>query len=424
MEFKLPELGENIKSGTITKLLVAAGDTVSKDMTVLEMETDKAVVEVPCPLAGKVTAVHVKVGDKVAIGQAVLSVEGSAAPAAAPAPKKAEQPAAAPPPPAKPVPKAEAQAPVAPTPTPESKRMPVAAAPSVRQFAREIGIEIEQVPSSSPDGRISIDDVKAFAKQLLSGRSSTGTAAPAAIPLPDFSKWGAVEREAMSAIRRKTAEHMVYAWTTIPHVTQHDQADITKLDELRKRFSPRVEAAGAKLTVTAILVKVIASALKVFPKFAASVDMAKSEVVFKKYYHIGVAVDTPRGLLVPVLRDVDKKNVIQLAVELKQLAEKARNGKLTLDEMAGGTFTLTNLGGIGGSFFTPIINTPEVAILGVGRSILSPTFGAKDGCCQPRTLLPLSLSYDHRLIDGADGARFLRWIIEAVEEPLLITLEG
>ena len=418
MEFKLPELGENIKSGTITKLLVAVGDAVSKEMTVLEMETDKAVVEVPCPLAGKVTAIHVKVGDKIAIGQKVLSLEGTETPVA-PAPK-IEKPAAAP---AKPAPKAEALAAVAPSPTAEPGRLPVAAAPSVRQFAREIGVDIAQVTGSSPDGRISIDDVKSFAKQLLTGRSATATG-PAIIPLPDFSKWGTVEREAMSAIRRKTAEHMVYAWTTIPHVTQHDQADITKLDELRKRFSPRVEAAGAKLTVTAILVKIIASALKVFPKFAASVDMAKNEVVYKKYYHVGVAVDTPRGLLVPVLRDVDKKNVIQLAVELKLLAEKARNGKLTLDEMTGGTFSLTNLGGIGGSFFTPIINTPEVAILGIGRSILSPTFGAKDGCCQPRTLLPLSLSYDHRLIDGADGARFLRWIIEAVEEPLLITLEG
>ena len=417
MEFKLPELGENIKSGTITKLLVAAGDTVSKDMTVLEMETDKAVVEVPCPLAGKVTAVHVKVGDKVAIGQNILSLEGAETPGA-PAPK-VEKPVAAP---AKPAPKAEPPAPVAPSPAPESKRMPVAAAPSVRQFAREIGIEIEQVPSSSPDGRISIDDVKAYAKQLLSSRSSTGTAAPAAIPLPDFSKWGAIEREAMSAIRRKTAEHMVYAWTTIPHVTQHDQADITKLDELRKRFSPRVEAAGAKLTVTAILVKVIASALKVFPKFAASVDMAKSEVVFKKYYHIGVAVDTPRGLLVPVLRDVDKKNVIQLAVELKQLAEKARNGKLTLDEMTGGTFTLTNLGGIGGSFFTPIINTPEVAILGVGTTVLRPVRVGE--AVEYHDMMQLSLTLDHRVVDGAPGARFLQTLTALLENFELVCVAG
>jgi pyruvate dehydrogenase E2 component (dihydrolipoamide acetyltransferase) len=217
---------------------------------------------------------------------------------------------------------------------------------------------------------------------------------------------------------------MALAWTTIPHVTQFDWANITDLEERRNKLAPKAEKAGAKLTVTAILIKIVASALKVFPKFNASIDLAKNEIVLKKYYHVGLAVDTERGLLVPVIRDIDKKNIIQIAAEITQQAEKARSGKVALDDLQGGTFTVTNLGGIGGTHFTPIINFPEVAILGVGRARLEPTFQGKDGCCQPRLMLPLSLSYDHRLIDGADGARFLRWIVEAIEEPLLIPLEG
>lgn len=419
-EFKLPELGENIKSGTVVKVLVKAGDTVAKDQPVLEMETDKAVVEVPCSIAGTVGQVHVKAGDKASVGQLILTLEGTAAPSpSSPAPAIPHSPS--------PISKSASPIPHAPSPPPttspaSSSGVPVAAAPSVRQFAREIGVDVAKVPGSGEGGRITIEDVKKYAKQILTNLPAAG--APAAVPLPDFSKWGAVERQAMSAIRQKTAEHMTRAWTTIPHVTQHDRADITELENLRKRFGPKAEAAGGKLTVTAILLKIVAAALKVFPKFAASLDVAANEVVLKKYYHIGVAVDTERGLLVPVLRDVDQKNIVQLAVELKKTGEKARAGKLTLDEMAGGVFTITNLGGIGGSFFTPIVNAPEVAILGVGRSEMEPAFGEKDGCCSPRLMLPLSLSYDHRLIDGADGARFLRWVVEAIEEPLMISLEG
>jgi pyruvate dehydrogenase E2 component (dihydrolipoamide acetyltransferase) len=243
-----------------------------------------------------------------------------------------------------------------------------------------------------------------------------------AIALPDFSKWGNVERKPVRGVRRKTAEHLSAAWTTIPHVTQCDKADITGLEELRAKYGKRAEAAGGKLTVTAITLKVVATALKVFPQFNASIDMAREELIYKKYCHIGVAVDTDRGLLVPVIRDVDKKNIVEIAAELAQAAERARTKKTTLDEMEGGCFTITNLGGIGGTYFTPIVNHPEVAILGMSRAQMEPVY--IDGAFQPRLRLPLSLSYDHRVIDGADGIRFLRFIVEALEQPFVLALQG
>ena len=245
---------------------------------------------------------------------------------------------------------------------------------------------------------------------------------PTAQPLPDFGQWGEIEREPMSNVRRITAERLSHAWSTIPHVTQFDKADITDVERWRKEFGARAEAAGGKLTPTAIIVKIAAAALKVFPQFNASIDAPGNEVIYKKYCHIGVAVDTDRGLLVPVIRDVDQKNIIELAVELGQIAEKARNRKITPEDMQGGCFTISNLGGIGGTGFTPIVNPPEVAILGVARGSYEPVFA--DGKFAPRLLLPLSLSYDHRLIDGADGARFLRWMAEALENPFLLVLEG
>jgi len=266
--------------------------------------------------------------------------------------------------------------------------------------------------------------VKAFAKAINEQRTDSLTALPGILgeALPDFSKWGEVERKSMSTVRQKTAQHLSYAWATIPHVTQFDKADVTELEALRQRYAAKAEATGGKLTVTAILLKIVASALKVFPQFNASIDMAKNEVVYKKYVHIGIAVDTDRGLLVPVVRDVDKKNIIQLSVELSQLAEKARNKKLSLEEMQGGNFSISNLGGIGGTGFSPVVNAPEVAILGISRSKMEPVY--RNGQFEPRLMLPLSLSYDHRLIDGADGARFLRWIVEAAEEPFVLSLEG
>jgi pyruvate dehydrogenase E2 component (dihydrolipoamide acetyltransferase) len=269
--------------------------------------------------------------------------------------------------------------------------------------------------------------VKLFAKQMnvdLGGAVHAAHAAPhsATEPLPDFTRWGEVERQDMTSIRRRTAERMAHAWATIPHVTQFDKADVSELEKMRKQFGKRVEAAGGKLTVTAILVKIIAHALQKFPQFNASVDMANGQLVYKKYYHIGIAVDTDRGLLVPVIRDADKKNITEIAVELTELGEKARARKATLDDMQGGTFTITNLGGIGGTNFTPIVNSPEVAILGVARTHVEPVY--IDGQFQPRSMLPLALSYDHRIIDGADAARFARWVAEAIEQPFLLFMEG
>ena len=303
-------------------------------------------------------------------------------------------------------------------------RAPAPAAPHVRRLAREIGVDIYEVKGSGAGGRISEDDVKAYAKSLLA--SSAAQAAPGArftpSPLPDFSKFGKVERVSMRGVRRKTAQHLWEAWTTIPHVTQQDKADITELEQLRARFAPKAEEAGGKMTVTAIALKVVASALKVFPQFNASIDMAKEEIVYKQYINVGVAVDTDRGLLVPVIRDVDKKNIVELAAELTQISRKAKDKKITPAEMEGGTFTITNLGGIGGTGFSPIVNYPEVAILGLSRSSMEPIW--MNGKFEPRQVLPLSLSYDHRLIDGADAARFLRWIAEAFEQPFLLSVQG
>jgi len=290
----------------------------------------------------------------------------------------------------------------------------------VRRMARELGVEIDQVTGTGSEGRISIEDVKEHAKRLVTGAGRNGGAA--AEPLPDFSRWGQVERQPMRAVRRKTADHLSSAWATIPHVTQHDLADITALEDLRKRYAKQAEAAGGALTVTAILVKVVAAAMKIFPQFNASIDMAAGELILKRYVNIGVAVDTDRGLLVPVIRDADAKNILQLSVELSQLAEKARSRKIALEEMQGGCMSISNLGGIGGTSFTPIINAPEVAILGVSRARMEPVY--KDGQFVPRLMLPLSLSYDHRVVDGADGIRFLRWIVEALEQPFLLALQG
>jgi pyruvate dehydrogenase E2 component (dihydrolipoamide acetyltransferase) len=303
-------------------------------------------------------------------------------------------------------------------------REPIPAAPHVRRLARELGVDIYQVNGTGPGGRISEEDVKTFTKAaIVSMAEAVSVPSRIAEPvLPDFSKWGKVEHVSMRGVRRKTAEHLAQAWNTIPHVTQHDKADITHLEQLRTRFAARTEQAGGKMTVTAVALKVCASALKVFPQFNASINMAKEEVVYKQYVNIGVAVDTDRGLLVPVLRNVDRKNITELAAELTQLSKKARDKKLTPEEMEGGTFTITNLGGIGGTSFTPIVNYPEVAILGMSRSRTEPAW--INGSFEPRLMLPLSLSYDHRLIDGADAARFLRWVVEALEQPFLLSVQG
>jgi pyruvate dehydrogenase E2 component (dihydrolipoamide acetyltransferase) len=428
LEFKLPELGENIEGGDVVSLLVAVGDAVTEGQSLLEIEAGKASMEIPSPAAGTISAVHIAQGDTIEVGQLAFTIEAgeavAAAPAAEPAPVAEPEPAPEAPvveeaPVAAPAPApAAALAPAAPAPTPAptpvAAAKAVSAAPNVRRLARELGVDIHTVEPSVAGARISLEDVKNFAKAGL--ESGGGARKVSGVS-------GAVRVEKMSAIRKATMKHMTHCWTTIPHVTQHDMADITKLEELRKRFAPKAEAAGAKLTVTAILAKVVASALKVFPNFNCSIDPEKSEIIYKDFYNIGIAVDTEKGLMVPVIPNTDQKNMVDIALDLGEIAKKARSGGITLADMQGGTFTITNLGGIGGSFFTPIVNSPEVAILGVGRAIMDPCIG-KNELCAPRLRMPLSLSYDHRIIDGADGARFLRWIVEAIEEPMLISLEG
>jgi pyruvate dehydrogenase E2 component (dihydrolipoamide acetyltransferase) len=284
----------------------------------------------------------------------------------------------------------------------------------VRRLARELGIDIARVQPSGPGGRISEEDVKQFARSLITRIESRPAAAPAGgggIPvpeLPDFSRWGAVEREPASKVRRVTAEAMSLSWNVIPHVTQFDRADITELEEWRKRYGGRVEAAGAKLTVTAVAVRVVASALKVFPKFNASYDARSEEIVYKKYVSVGVAVDTDHGLLVPVIRDADRKNILEIASELGTLAEKARNRKITADELQGANLNVSNLGGLGTTYFSPIVAWPQVAVVGIGRANREAVY--EDGGFQPRLILPLAVSYDHRVIDGADGVRFTTYL--------------
>jgi len=475
-DFTLPELGENITAGDVLRVLVKPGDMLEKDQPVVELETDKATIEVPSSVAGQVKDVKVKAGDKVKVGQAILSVEdGASAPKQAdakpaeakpaetkPAESKSEPPAEqavgantaekipsdggqeqhvegakreSPPdrqkdgelPPERQTGRAQnvvdinrgtraAAEPAA----PETPAAP--AAPSVRRMARELGVDIDTVQGTGSSGRISVEDVKAHAKRIVEGAGQGGANAPVAAPLPDFSRFGEIERQAMRAVRRKTAEHLSVAWATVPHVTQFDVADITALDELRKKYAKRVEEAGGNLTVTAIAAKVAATALRVFPQFNASIDMAANEIVLKKYVNIGIAVDTDRGLLVPVIKDADRKNILQLSVEIAQLSEKARSRKISLEEMQGGCFSISNLGGMGGTYFTPIVNAPEVAILGISRAKMEPVY--KDGAFVPRLMLPLALSYDHRVIDGADGIRFMRWLVEALEQPFLLALAG
>src|SRR6202022_1114766 len=449
-EFRLPELGENIDQGDLVRLMISPGSKVSEGQPVMELETDTAVVEVPSSVTGTVKEIQVKEGQKVKVGQVIFTLEGgsSAQPektkhapvehiseqhearlsvqAAIQAEGKTPAQVFLPDQPQPSAPKTFAMPEQLGKVAGTEHRAPAPAAPHVRRLAREVGVDIYEVKGSGPGGRISEDDVKARAKSLLtsvaaSAQSSQGRhfAQP---ELPDFTKFGRVERVSMRGVRRKTAQHLWEAWTTIPHVTQQDKADITELEQLRARFAPKAQEAGGKMTVTAIALKVCASALKVFPQFNASIDMAKEEIIYKQYISIGVAVDTDRGLLVPVIRDVDKKNIVELAAEMTQLSKKARERKLTPEEMEGGTFTITNLGGIGGTGFSPIVNHPEVAILGLSRSRMEPEW--VNNKFEPRLILPLSPPYDHRLIDGADAARFLRWIAEAFEQPFLLSVQG
>jgi pyruvate dehydrogenase E2 component (dihydrolipoamide acetyltransferase) len=416
VDFRLPEVSEGVTKVDVASVAVKVGDTITSGAVVCEVETDKAVAEITCPHAGTITAVHVKPGLSIPIGALLLTINATSsasAPAAkssAPSPAAPVAPAASTQPAA---PAAKVAAPAAPTPAvtgSKSDGPPAAAGPATRRLARKLGVNLKLVKGSAAGGRVTIEDVEAFVRDRMAQPAATSTAgAPGfgvvqAQPLPDFSKFGPVEKVAMSKIFRVSAANLSNAWVTIPHVTQHDLADITELESARKRYV-KANPNSPKITMTAIMIKAVVGALKAYPNFNSSVDMVTGELVLKQYYHIGVAVDTPNGLVVPVIRNCDQKNVLQVAAELTDIAGRARDRKLKTEEMQGGSFTITNLGGIGGTAFTPIVNYPEVAILGMSRGINQLVL--EDGQVAERLMLPLSLSYDHRAVNGADAARFI-----------------
>lgn len=414
----LPEIADNIVSGLVGSILVAVGDVVEEDQALVEVETDKATSQIPAEVAGTVVEIKVAEGDTVAVGATLLVIDAAAAsqhpkiktPVAqedVKTPSKETTVAAE-------IPQEPSK--VAVPSAPKKTGVMVPAAPSVRKFAREIGVDISEVQGTGPGARITQNDVKAHAQKVMSSPATSSASLPAVAALPDFSKWGEVRAEKFNKIREITANSMTTSWQTIPQVTQFDKADISALEDFRKVYGKQVEKGGGKLTVTSILVKIIALALKKFPNFNASVDMANKQTIYKDYYNIGIAVDTDNGLLVPVIKAADEKNLSDISAEISTHAQNARNKRLSPNDMSGGNFTISNLGGIGGTAFTPIVYAPQVAILGISRSVLEPTY--VNGELEPRLMMPLSLSYDHRVIDGADGARFLRWVCNALENPL------
>ena len=419
MEIRLPKLGEGADSGSVVNVYVKEGDVVKKDQTLIELENEKAVAAIPSTAAGRVTKVHVRQGDKISVGQPIVSLEGAngaepqaAAPAAAPRAQKPAAPAA----------RTAAAEPVddAPLPEPPAGGPPPAAAPSVRKIAQELGIDLRRVRGSERGGRIVLADLKAYIQrleQLASRGGMGGGARPAVLPESiDFSKWGPVTKQPLSSLRQTIAQRMTASWTTIPHVTQFDEADITGLLQLKKKYDAAYDKQGAKLTVTTFIVNAVARLLKTHPTFNASLDEVSNELVLKQYVHIGIAVDTEAGLMVPVIRNADRKSLAELAKELNSLAERTRQRKVTAEEMQGGTFTISNQGGIGGAHFTPIIKKPEVAILGVGQGRMKPVVPpGMAGATIGKTLVPLGLSYDHRVVDGADAARFITELVKSLE---------
>ena len=414
MDVTLPKLAEGADSGTVVNILVVEGDPVQVDQTLLELENEKAVAPIPSTGNGRVARVHVDVGQVVSVGQVLVTIDEdrAARAAAAPAPPPAAEPAAPTTPAAPPEVPQEAQVHIS------GSGAPPAASPTVRKIARELGIDLTRVKGSQRGGRIVMADVRGYIQGLQ--QLALKPAAPAAEPAVDvfqtldLTKWGPAKRERMSPLRRTIAQRMTESWTTVPHVTQFDDADITGLMELRKRYAKAYEKAGARLTVTSFAIKAAVSALDKYPAFKTSVDYQALEIVTRDYVHIGVAVDTEAGLIAPVIRDADKKDLLSLSVELDELAERTRQRKLSADEMQGATFTISNLGSIGGSYFTPIVNSPQVAVLGMGRGVQRPM--VRDKKVALRMVLPLALSYDHRVIDGADGARFLREIVRCLED--------
>jgi pyruvate dehydrogenase E2 component (dihydrolipoamide acetyltransferase) len=453
-EITVPEIGENVESGVVVAVHIKVGDTVAVDDTVIELETDKALVEIPSPFDGRVTEVFAKAGEQMKVGEVIARVdidkqdspdEETSSGQSSPSEEEKEEasPDAA---------DKDKQADVAAEPTQSdegkdddnasasaadeterkskladteksSDRRPAPAAPSIRRLARELGVDIHDVSGSGPGNRITEADVKSHVRDRQPGPSGVSDSAsvPQAGELPDFSRWGEIHIEQMETVRRLTAHSTTTSWKTIPHVTQFDEADITTVIGFLEKNVSKVEKAGAKLTITAVLTRVCTEALKRFPRFNASIDIVNRRLILKRYVHIGIAADTPRGLLVPVIRDADQMSIVELAKAIADLAQRARNKKIKPDELEGGTFSISNQGGIGGVGFTPIVLWPQVAILGVSRSTVKPVFVQNK--VEPRTILPLSLSYDHRVIDGADAARFLRWICDGLEQPMNLFLD-
>ena len=431
-EIKIPDIAENVETGLVAGILVAKGDKVSADQSLVEIETDKATTDIPSPYNGVVDEIKVKEGEEVKVNQVIMIIEveenGDKGEGKDEGKGKYEGRGEGEEKEEKEEKSAEKEEAKENEKKPEKSEKPddeedtgkdlsdVPASPSVRRLAREMDVDITKVKGTGPGNRISAEDVKNYAGKE---KAEKGEAPEAKIiELPDFSQWGATSTEPMTNIRKITANNVQQAWQTIPHVTQFDEADITELEKFRKRHLEKAEKAGGKLTVTAILLKIAGFALQKFPRFNASIDAKNEEIVYKHYYNIGIAADTPKGLLVPVVRDVNKKSLIELSVELTELAQKARDKKISPDEMQGGNFTISNLGGIGGTAFTPIVLPPQVAILGVARSQHKPVY--VNGEIEKRLIIPISLSYDHRVIDGADGARFLRWICDVIEDPYAI----
>lgn len=423
MDVKLPNLGEGAESGTVVNLFVKEGDQIAKDQPILELENEKAVATIPSTAGGTVTRIFVKTGEKLSVGQRILSLGdgGAGAPPAAPAAPKAQ------PRPERDRVEGIVQTP-SPGPSPEQDAAeeppartssPPPAAPSIRKVARDLGIDLSRVRGSARGGRILLEDVRNYILRLQRLAAQPKSAAPAQATAPakpppesvDFSRWGPVSTQSLSPLRQVIARRMSENWNAVPHVTQFDDADITELNALRKKYAAAYEKKGAHLTLTSFALKALVQALKKHPILNSSLDEAKNEIVLKQYFHIGVAVDTEAGLIVPVLRDVDKKDLLQLSKELEEVARKARDRKVTAEELKGGTFTISNQGGIGGAHFTPIVNRPEVAILGLGRGAMKPV--VRDNRIEPRLLMPIGLSYDHRVIDGGTAARFIVDLVQA-----------
>lgn len=424
----VPDIGD-FDDVEVIEILVSEGDAIAVEDSLISVESDKATMEIPAPEAGVVKEIKVALGDKVSEGSLILMLEpsGEAAPAEAPAEKAPEPaptaaPTAAPAHAPKPVP---SQRPAASTQSPMQRQSPTAvidevtfsrayASPSVRKFARELGVNLGQVSGSGRKGRITKDDVKAFVKRALTEGTGGGGLAVAPMPDIDFSQWGDIETKPLTKINKLTGQYLHRNWVTVPHVTQFDEADITDLEARRKAMAAEYNDKGIKITPLVFMMKAVVATMKELPRFNSSLDNSGENLILKNYFNIGIAVDTPDGLVVPVVRDVDQKTLVELATELGEISVKAREKKLKPGDMQGGCFTISSLGGIGGTKFTPIVNAPEVAILGVSRHRMQPVWNGET--FEPRLMLPLCLSYDHRVIDGADGARFTTFLAKALAD--------